>query len=58
MSDDTYVLYIQGSGYITGMPTRDMTQEEWETYPESWRTMGLNADIYRLVRPAQKEIDQ
>lgn len=42
------VRYLGGLEYLTGLPARDMTLAEWETYPEDLRAQALSLGLYEI----------
>lgn len=40
-----------GLEYLTGLPARDMTLAEWETYPDDLRAQALSLGLYELIEP-------
>ncbi len=42
------VKYVGNGAFFSGLPARDMTLEEWESYPEELRSAALSADLYLL----------
>jgi hypothetical protein len=40
-----------GDAWIEGVPTRNLTREEWEALPEEKRTAALESQLY--VEPEQ-----
>ena len=44
---DKYI-YIEGQGYIIGLPSRDMTEQEWKKYPKELTDAALAIGLYRL----------
>jgi hypothetical protein len=41
----------KGGGYFAGLPTRDMTEEEWKSYPEKLTNAALKQGLYKLSKP-------
>lgn len=35
-----------GSAFVPGIPTRDLTAEEWAAIPESVRLVGIKTELY------------
>lgn len=41
-----------GSGYVPGIPQRDLTIEEWATLTEAQRTAAIATGLYELSEAA------
>lgn len=43
------VIYQKDSGqFIQGLPARDMSMAEWQSYPKELRDLGLSCGAYKL----------
>jgi hypothetical protein len=47
------VIYT-GTGFIQGIPARDMDLGEWEAYPEALREAALDCGIYLMGAPVEE----
>lgn len=45
------VHFTGGLEYLTGLPARDMTLAEWESYPDDLRAQGLTLGLYEILEP-------
>ena len=48
------VSFKGGLEYLTGLPARDMTLAEWETYPDDLRAQGIALGLYE-ISPADEK---
>lgn len=48
MAGRAYAVYIGAGDYLTGVPARDMTREEWEELTAEQRETALRLDLYQL----------
>ena len=51
---DKYI-YIKGNGYMIGLPAKDMTEDEWKTYPKDLTDAALAIGLYELEKE-KKEV--
>jgi hypothetical protein len=53
------VRYCGQGSYMIGLPARDMTLEEWQSYPEALRSAALEIGLYDDERSLNhKEVEQ
>lgn len=45
-SSPATVRYCGQGAYLLGLPARDMSLEEWQSYPESQRKLALELGLY------------
>lgn len=45
---DKHVIY-KGGGYIIGLPARNMTLEEWRSYPKELIAAAIKAGLYQIA---------
>lgn len=48
-------IYQQGKGHMIGLPARDMTEEEWNSYPDELTKPALKLGLYILDKPKTKK---
>lgn len=48
-------IYQQGKGHMIGLPARDMTEEEWNSYPDELTKPALKLGLYILDQPKTKK---
>jgi hypothetical protein len=41
----------KGGGYMIGLPARDMTEDEWKSYPQELTKPALKLGLYELSKP-------
>jgi len=51
----TVYAYVPCKGYLIDLPARDMSPEEWESYPKELRDAALKQGLY-LVSKTKKEV--
>ena len=51
---DKRVVY-KGHGFYIGLPARDMTLDEWRSYPKALIEVAMKAGLYQIV-DEKKEI--
>lgn len=44
-----------GGGYYAGLPTTDMTEDEWKSYPEELTKAALKSGLYVIDQPKPKK---
>lgn len=52
----TVIVYVPCKGYMVDLPARDMSLEEWESFPEDLREAALKQGLY-LVHKTKKEVE-
>ncbi len=50
---DKRVIY-KGSGFILGLPARDMTLDEWRSYPKELIEAALKAGLFQILKAEVK----
>jgi hypothetical protein len=50
-----FVKYVKEGWYIPGVPTGDMTKEEWESLPAHLREKCLQSGVYKLAGKSKKQ---
>lgn len=46
--------FVSGKGYLIGLPARDMTEDEWESYPKELTKPALKLGLYEINQPKTK----
>ena len=47
---DNYI-YIGNGDHLIGLPTKDMTDDEWKSYPEELTKAALKLGLYEIDKP-------
>lgn len=48
--EETAVIYTGGGAYMQGLPTKNMSAEEWERYDPELRQAALKLGLYQIER--------
>jgi len=51
---DNYI-YIGNGDHLIGLPTKDMTDDEWKSYPEELTKAALKLGLYEIDKPKPKK---
>ena len=46
--------YDPEKGYLIGLPARDITADEWESYPKELTDAALKLKMYRLSKEVKE----
>lgn len=52
---DKYI-YNPEKGYLAGLPARDMSAEEWESYPSELTRAALKMGMFQLDKKKDTEV--
>lgn len=44
-----YARYVGGGKFLTGVPARDLTAEEWEAYSKAERDHFIKLGLYEVI---------
>lgn len=44
-------------GYMIGLPARNMTEDEWLSYPSELTKPALKQGLYRVITQEQEEVN-
>lgn len=50
VSAETVIIYTGGGAYMQGLPTKNMSAEEWERYDPELRQAALRLGLYQIER--------
>ena len=51
----SYAKYIGKGRFFSGVPTRDLSKDEWEILPEETRSALLAQQVFEIYKPAKHE---
>lgn len=52
----SYVRYIgAGMVFFSGMPAKDMSEDEWNSYPETWQKAAIAGGVYAINQKTPKK---
>jgi hypothetical protein len=51
---DKYI-YDETKGYLIGLPARDISADEWKTYPDELTKPALKMGMYKLQKKEVKD---
>jgi hypothetical protein len=49
-------IFQLGKGYLVGLPSRDMTEDEWKSYPKDITKAALKLGLYEEVKTKDSEV--
>lgn len=45
-----HIIVYMGRGFFNGLPARNMTEEEWLSYPSELTKPAITQGIYRIIK--------
>jgi hypothetical protein len=52
---DKKVIYNSGRGFVSGIPARDLTMDEWEALSKELQEIAINSGVYKMSGVPAKE---
>lgn len=51
-------IIFKGGGFFIGLPARDMTLDEWRSYPAKVKEAAIKAGLYQIVTDHEVKTDE